>query len=76
MVESIVLNQGRILPCSVELKGEFGISEGACLCVPVKLTSKGAEKVFEFDLSSQEKLALQAAHTAYLEVRKIALESV
>lgn len=76
MVESIVLNQGRILPCSVELKGEFGISEGACLCVPVKLTNKGAEKIFEFDLSSQEKSALQAAHAAYLEVRKIALESV
>lgn len=76
MVESIVLNQGRILPCSVELKGEYGISEGACLCVPVKLTNRGAEKVFEFELSSVEKQALQAAHAAYLEVRKIALESV
>lgn len=76
MVESIVLNQGRVLPCSVELKGEYGISEGACLCVPVKLTNKGAEKVFEFELSDQEKQALKSAHTAYLEVRKIALECV
>lgn len=76
MIESIVLNQGRILPCSVELKGEYEISEGACLCVPVKLTNKGAEKVFEIDLSSEEKAALKAAHTAYLEVRKIALNSV
>lgn len=73
MVESIVLNQGRVLPCSVELKGEFGISGGACLCVPVKLTNKGAEKVFEFDLSESEKAALRAAHVAYLEVRKLAL---
>lgn len=76
MVESIVLNQGRVLPCSVELKGEYGISEGACLCVPVQLTNKGAEKVFEFELSAQEKQALKSAHTAYLEVRKIALECV
>lgn len=76
MIESIVLNQGRILPCSVELKGEYGISEGACLCVPVKLTNKGAEKVFEIDLSPEENAALKAAHTAYLEVRKIALNSI
>lgn len=76
MIESIVLNQGRILPCSVELKGEYSISDGACLCVPVKLTNKGAEKIFEIDLSSEEKAALKAAHTAYLEVRKIALNSI
>lgn len=76
MVESIVLNQGRILPCSVELQGEYGIGEGACLCVPVQLTNKGAEKVFEFELSDKEKEAMKAAHKAYLEVRKIALECV
>lgn len=75
MVESIVLNQGRILPCSVELKGEFGISD-ACLCVPVKLSNKGAEKVYEFDLSASEQTALKAAHSAYLEIKKIALASI
>lgn len=75
MVESIVLNQGRILPCSVELKGEFGISD-ACLCVPVKLSNKGAEKVFDFDLSPEEKSALNSSHTAYLEVKKIALAAI
>ncbi len=72
MVESIVLNKGRVLPCSVELKGEFGISD-ACLCVPVKLTNKGAEKVYEFTLSENEKIALKSAHTAYLDVKKLAL---
>jgi len=76
MVESIVLNQGRVLPCSVELKGEYGIADGACLCVPVQLTNKGAEKVFEFELSQEEKEALKAAYKSYLEVRKIALETV
>jgi len=75
MVESILLNQGRILPCSVELQGEFGIRD-ACLCVPVKLTQKGAEQVFEFTLSEEENSAFKAAHTAYLEVKKIALASI
>jgi malate dehydrogenase len=75
MVESIVLNQGRVLPCSVALQGEYGISD-ACLCVPVKLTNKGAEKVYEFDLSSQEKEALKTAYSAYLEVKKMALMSI
>ncbi len=72
MVESILLNQGRILPCSVELKGEYGIQD-ACLCVPVKLTHKGAEKVYEFKLSETETAALEAAYKAYLDVKKIAL---
>jgi malate dehydrogenase len=75
MVESLVLNQGRILPCSVELKGEFGISD-ACLCVPVKLTNKGAEKVFEFALSDSEQAALKAAHAAFLDVRTLAMASL
>lgn len=75
MVESIVRNQGRILPCSIELKGEYGLSD-VCLCVPVKLTQKGAEKVFEVPLSASEKTAFQASYNACLEVKKIALEYV
>jgi len=49
MVEAIVRNQGRILPCSVELNGEFGV-KGAFVGVPVKLSAKGAEAVYEFEL--------------------------
>ncbi len=56
MVESIVRNQGRVLPCSVELDGEFGV-KGAFVGVPVKLTAKGAEAVFELELSAAEKEA-------------------
>jgi malate dehydrogenase len=56
MVEAIVRNQGRVLPCSVELDGEFGV-KGAFVGVPVKLTAKGAEAVFEFELSPAEKEA-------------------
>lgn len=75
MVESIVRNQGRILPCSIELKGEYGLSD-VCLCVPVKLTQKGAIKIIEVPLSENEKTAFQASYQACLDVKKIALEQI
>lgn len=71
MVEAIVRDQGRILPCSVELQGEFGIKD-AFLCAPVKLTAKGAEAVFEIELSAAEKEAFGKAHAANVELMKIA----
>jgi malate dehydrogenase len=71
MVEAIVRNQGRILPCSVELNGEFGV-KGAFVGVPVKLTSKGAESVHEFELSAGEKDAFAASVKANTELMEIA----
>ncbi len=71
MVEAIVRNQGRILPCSVELKGEFGV-DGAFVGVPVKLTAKGAEAVFEFELSESEKAAFAKSVAANVELMGIA----
>lgn len=71
MVEAIVRNQGRILPCSVELQGEFGV-KGAFVGVPVKLTVKGAESVFEFELSASEKDAFGKSVAANVELMNIA----
>jgi malate dehydrogenase len=71
MVESIVKNQGRVLPCSVELHGEFGVKD-AFVGVPVKLTAKGAEKVYEFDLSAGEKEAFAKSVAANVELMNIA----
>lgn len=71
MVESIVKNQGRILPCSVELNGEFGVKD-AFVGVPVKLTLRGAEKVYEFELSAAEKDAFQKSVAANVELMTIA----
>ena len=71
MVEAIVRNQGRILPCSVELDGEFGV-KGAFLGVPVKLTSKGAVSIHEFELSASEKEAFGKAVAANTELMNIA----
>jgi malate dehydrogenase len=71
MVEAIVRNQGRVLPCSVELNGEFGV-KGAFVGVPVKLTAKGAESVHEFELSAAEKDAFTASVAANTELMNIA----
>jgi malate dehydrogenase len=71
MVESIVKNQGRLLPCSIELNGEFAVKD-CFVGVPVKLTNKGAEKAFEFALSAQEKDAFGASVKANQELMAIA----
>ncbi|MBK9031078.1 MAG: malate dehydrogenase [Myxococcales bacterium] len=71
MVEAIVRNQGRVLPCSVELNGEFGVT-GAFVGVPVKLTAKGAEAVYEFELSAAEKDAFAKSVAANVELMGIA----
>lgn len=75
MVESIVRNQGRVLPCSVELQGEFGVT-GAFVGVPVKLTMKGAEKIYEMELSPAEKEAFQKSVAANIELMGIAKSSL
>ncbi|MEO8703988.1 MAG: malate dehydrogenase, partial [Kofleriaceae bacterium] len=71
MVEAIVRNQGRVLPCSVELQGEFGV-KGAFVGVPVKLSAKGAEAVYEFELSASEKEAFAKSVKANTELMEIA----
>ncbi|HVV88662.1 MAG TPA: malate dehydrogenase [Kofleriaceae bacterium] len=71
MVESIIRNQGRVLPCSVELQGEFGVKE-AFVGVPVKLTSRGAEAVYEIELSAAEREAFGKSVAANVELMNIA----
>jgi malate dehydrogenase len=71
MVEAIVKDQGRVLPCSVELNGEFGV-KGAFLGAPVKLSAKGAEAVYEIELSAAEKEAFGKAVAANTELMNIA----
>jgi malate dehydrogenase len=56
MVEAILLDKKKILPCSAYLEGEFGV-KGAFAGVPVKLGEKGVEQVVEITLSADEKAA-------------------
>ncbi len=57
MVESIVKDQKRILPCSVMLEGEYGYS-GIVVGVPVVLGKGGMEKVITLNLNEEEKTSL------------------
>src|SRR5512147_926246 len=57
MVESVLKDEKKILPCAAYLEGEYGMS-GVYLGVPVKLGRKGVEKVMEIELTADEKAAL------------------
>ena len=67
MVESIVLDQKRILPACAMLNGEYGISD-AFVGVPVTLGKNGIEEIHEFDLSKDELDNLQKAGAAVKEL--------
>jgi len=58
MVESILFDQKRVLPCAAQLNGEYGIT-GLYLGVPTKLGRSGAEKIVELDLTANEQEALR-----------------
>jgi malate dehydrogenase len=54
VVESIVRDEKKLIPCCVYLEGEYGQND-ICLGVPVVLGKNGWEKIVEFDLSDKEK---------------------
>ncbi len=60
MVEAIVKDKKRILPCAVLLKGEFGLTD-TIVGVPVKLGRKGMEQIIEIKLTESEAAALKAS---------------
>lgn len=53
MVDAILLDQKRILPCAAYLKGEYGLND-LFVGVPVKLGRAGVEEVIELDLTDEE----------------------
>ena len=66
MVEAIVNDQKRILPCSAWLEGEYGM-KGHFLGVPVKLGRKGIERILEVTLTVDERSALEKSAAAVVE---------
>ena len=58
MVESIVKDKKRILPCAVMLNGEYGIND-TVVGVPVKLGRTGMEQILEIKLTPEENAALK-----------------
>ncbi len=70
MVEAILKDKKRILPCCAYLEGEYGLKD-ICFGVPVKLGAKGIESVIDLDLSESEKgLVMKSADS----VRKSIME--
>jgi malate dehydrogenase len=67
MVDSIMLDEKRVLPCTAYLEGEYGI-EGLYMGVPVKLGTRGIEQIVELDLTDEEHAALNASGEAVREV--------
>ena len=57
MVDSIVRDRKRILPCSAWLEGEYGL-RGVFLGVPCKLGARGLEQIVEVELTSRERISL------------------
>ena len=63
MVDSIVLDKKRVLPCSAYLTGEYGI-DGLFVGVPVKLGARGVEEIIQITLLPDEQTALQRSAQA------------
>ncbi len=66
MVKSIIRDKRRILPCAVEMKGEYGLND-VVIGVPVKLGKNGVEEIIEIELSDEERAALHSSADAVKE---------
>ncbi|MGI8959531.1 MAG: malate dehydrogenase [Bryobacteraceae bacterium] len=67
MVESILKDKKKVLPCAAYLHGEYGISE-LFVGVPVKLGKEGIEKIYEIKLEGAERTALKKSADAVQEL--------
>lgn len=67
MVDSLLLDKKRIVPCSVLLKGEYGITD-LFVGVPVKLGANGVEQIIELKLTESESAALKMSSGAVKEL--------
>ena len=67
MVDAILLDRGRILPCAALLEGEYGVN-GVYVGVPVKLGANGIEEVVQIELTAEEQTALNKSAAAVQEL--------
>jgi malate dehydrogenase len=67
IVDAIVLDEKRVLPCAALLEGEYGLA-GVYVGVPVRLGAGGIEAIVELELSAEERSALQASAASVAEV--------
>ena len=67
MAESILKDKKKVLPCAAYLEGEYGI-HGVFVGVPAKLGANGIEKIYEIQLSGEERAALHKSADAVKEL--------
>ncbi|MGC2208791.1 MAG: malate dehydrogenase [Candidatus Korobacteraceae bacterium] len=67
MVEAILKDKKKIVPCAVHLEGEYGI-KGLFVGVPVKLGANGMEQIIEIKLTAEEQAALNKSADAVKEL--------
>ena len=75
MVESILKDKKKVLPCAVYLNGEYGIND-LFVGVPVKLGKNGVEKIYELKLEDTEKTALKKSADAVQELVSVLQQHV
>lgn len=74
VVEAILKDQKKMLPCCVALDGEYGQND-ICIGVPVILGRNGVEKIVELELTAEEKVAFEASAAAVRKVNNILKET-
>ena len=67
MVEAILLDERRILPCAAYLTGQYGVTDGY-VGVPLRLGAGGIQEIFEIALSDSESAAMKVAGDAVKEL--------
>ena len=70
MVEAILKDKKKVLPCAAYLEGEYGIN-GLFVGVPVKLGSKGIEEIVQIKLTAEENAELQKSANSVRELVKV-----
>jgi malate dehydrogenase len=70
MVDAVLKDKKKILPCAAYLQGEYGMSD-VFLGVPVKLGRRGVEEIVQIELKDDEKAALEKSANAVRELFRI-----
>src|SRR3954454_7025702 len=70
MVEAILKDKKKILPCAAYLQGEYGIN-GLYVGVPCKLGARGLEQIIQIKLTDEEQAALKKSADAVQELVKV-----
>ena len=67
MVESILKDKRKVLPCAAYLEGEYGV-KGLFVGVPVKLGANGIEKIYQIKLTAEEQQMLDKSASSVKEL--------